>query len=138
MSTLFRQQCKALAAGLQTLPDKPQETVAATLKVLWHLTPGRPLSIEAADEAPLMPLDDAGRVRLAELIAQRLAHLSGRQRFMWPKMLAGLKPGVWVAFEIGLRQGPAVLKRLQAGGAVTQTRRVADAQGEIRCLLAGL
>lgn len=100
MSTLFRQQCEALAARQPTLPDKHQETVAATLKVLWHLAPGRPLSIEAADEASLMPLDDAGRARLAELIAQRLAgipllaHLSGRQR------------------------------------------SVADAQGEIRCLLA--
>jgi release factor glutamine methyltransferase len=290
----FQRRCDELAARLQTLPDKPQETAAATLKVLWHLAVGRPMSIEAADEASLPELDAPAEARLVELTTQRLsgtplAHLSGRQRFMGLEMLAGpdaliprretellglaalellremargsdelrvidvctgsgnlalalahheprarvfaadlseqavalaarnaehlglsprvqwrsgdllepfnepafreavdllvcnppyissqkvdtmaseisgfeprlafdggplgvrilqrlireapryLKPGAWLAFEVGHGQGPAVLKRLQAGGAYAQTRSVADAQGEIRVLLA--
>ncbi|HEX3140340.1 MAG TPA: peptide chain release factor N(5)-glutamine methyltransferase [Rhizobacter sp.] len=289
----FQALCDALGASLHTLPDKPQETPAATLKVLWHLAAGQALSIEAAEEMPLPELDDAAQARLAELTAQRLsgtplAHLSGRQRFMRLEMLAGkdaliprretellgqaaldllqgmagspcvldvctgsgnlalaiahhapqarvlaadlsaeavalaarnaahlglgqrvewrcgdllepfneapfhgavdllvcnppyissqkvdtmageisgyeprlafdggplgirilqrlireapryLKPGGWLAFEVGLGQGPAVLKRLQASGAFRQTRRVADDHGEARVLLASL
>ena len=94
MNAMFRQQCAALDARLRTLPDKPEETAAATLKVLWHLAAGQRLSVDAAHEAPLTPLDDAALSRLAELTAQRLAgtplaHLSCRQRFMGLDMLAG-------------------------------------------------
>ena len=293
-SDAFGQRCAALQARLQTLPDKPEETAASTLRVLWHLAAGQALSIEAADTTPLTALDAAAEARLAELTAQRLsgiplAHLSGRQRFMGLEMLAGkdaliprretellghaalellhgmapgaealqvvdvctgsgnlalsfahhapralvfaadlsaeavslarrnaehlslqtrvefrvgdllepfnapefhgqvdllvcnppyissqkvdamageisgfeprlafdggplgvrilqrlireapayLKKGGWLAFEVGLGQGPAVLKRLQAAGAFSEHRSVSDAQGEIRVLLA--
>lgn len=290
----FLSRCRALQERLQTLPDKPEETAVSTLKVLWHLAAGRPLSIEAADEVPLPALDAATFAQLDDLTAQRLsgiplAHLSGRQRFMGLEMLAGkdaliprretellgraalgllgtmardaatlrvvdvctgsgnlalalahhqpraqvfaadlsddavslarknavhlslhtrvefragdflepfnqpefhgqvdlllcnppyissqkvdamageisgfeprlafdggplgvrilqrlireapayIRPGGWLAFEVGLGQGPAVLKRLQAGGAFREQRSVTDAQGEIRVLLA--
>ena len=49
---------------------------------------------------------------------------------------AYLRPGGWLAFEVGLGQGPAVLKRVQASGAFTEHCSVSDAQGEIRVLLA--
>jgi release factor glutamine methyltransferase len=47
-----------------------------------------------------------------------------------------LKPGGWLAFEVGYGQGPAVLRRLQLQGDFSQTRSVVDAQGEIRAILA--
>jgi release factor glutamine methyltransferase len=80
---------------LTTLPDKPQETVEATLQTLWHLAAGRPLSLEAALEIDTLPaLDAAADRQLQALIEQRaggvpLAHLTGRQRFMGQDMLAG-------------------------------------------------
>ena len=47
-----------------------------------------------------------------------------------------LRKGGWLAFEVGLGQGPAVLKRLQASGQFAQQRSVADAHGDIRAVLA--
>ena len=90
----FQARCAALAQRLQTLPDKPQETVPATLRTLWHLAAGQALSVEAATHAGLPVLDAAGARRLDALIERRLAgmplaHLSGRQRFMGLEMLAG-------------------------------------------------
>ena len=87
------QRCAALQARPQTLPDKPEETAASTLRVLWHLAAGQAMSVEAADSMPLTPLDAAAEAHLAKLTAQRLsgvplAHLSGRQRFMGLELLA--------------------------------------------------
>ena len=90
----FLNRCAALAQRLQTLPDKPEETVDATLRTLWQLASGLALSVEAAMRTALTPLDAAGEGRLNALIEQRLsgiplAHLSGRQHFMGLEMLAG-------------------------------------------------
>ena len=91
----FDARCGELAQRLTQLPDKPQETAQATLKVLWWLAAGEPMSVERADERSDMPeLDGAAMQRLDALIARRLegvplAHLSGRQRFMGLEMLAG-------------------------------------------------
>ena len=90
----FLNRCAALALRLQTLPDKPEETVDATLRTLWQLASGQALSVEAAMRTALTPLDAAGEGRLNTLIEQRLsgiplAHLSGRQHFMGLEMLAG-------------------------------------------------
>jgi release factor glutamine methyltransferase len=49
---------------------------------------------------------------------------------------AYLKPGGWLAFEVGLGQGPAVLKRLLAGGAFSEAHGMGDAHGELRVLTA--
>jgi release factor glutamine methyltransferase len=90
----FQSRCAALAERLQTLPDKPEETAAATLRALWHLAAGQALSVEAAQERALPTLAADGEQRLDDLIAQRvsgipLAHLTGRQRFMGLELLAG-------------------------------------------------
>ncbi len=90
----FARHLDVLSERLQILPDKPLETPSATLRVLWHLAVGEPLSVEAAEAAPLPALDGVAEARLAGLIEQRvsgipLAHLSGRQRFMGLEMLAG-------------------------------------------------
>jgi len=91
----FDARCDDLARRLTLLPDKPQETAEATLKVLWWLAAGEPMSVELAAERNALPLlDAAAAARLDDLIARRLggvplAHLSGRQRFMGLEMLAG-------------------------------------------------
>jgi release factor glutamine methyltransferase len=79
---------------LQTLPDKPEETADSTLRCLWHLAAGNPLSPDAAVEQPLDALTGAMQSSLLRLVEQRisgipLGHLCGRQRFMGLELLAG-------------------------------------------------
>jgi release factor glutamine methyltransferase len=83
-----------LAVGVRSLPDKPDETPQATARALWHLAAGARLSLHAAQEKPLPPLDAEGTMRLAALVERRvqgvpLAHLTGMQRFMGLDLLAG-------------------------------------------------
>lgn len=47
-----------------------------------------------------------------------------------------LKPGGWLAFEIGLGQGPGMLKRLNASPVFADARTVEDGDGAIRALAA--
>jgi release factor glutamine methyltransferase len=47
-----------------------------------------------------------------------------------------LRPGGWLAFEVGLGQGPAVEQRLLKSGDYIQVDRVMDAAGQVRALLA--
>jgi release factor glutamine methyltransferase len=47
-----------------------------------------------------------------------------------------LKPGGWLAFEIGLGQGPALLQRLGKNKDYSDLRSVEDEAGEIRVILA--
>ncbi|AKJ31122.1 N5-glutamine methyltransferase family protein [Caldimonas brevitalea] len=91
---LFAQLSQALQQGLQQQPDKPEETPANTLRALWHLAAGRPLSAQAAAAAALPPLTAPQRERLHALVGERLAgrplaHLTGRQHFMAMELLAG-------------------------------------------------
>lgn len=83
-----------LAGGLARLPDKPEETVEATLAALWLAAAGEPRSCVAAASAPLPELDAEAARRLESLVERRLAgtplaHLTGRQSFMGLEMLAG-------------------------------------------------
>lgn len=47
-----------------------------------------------------------------------------------------LRPGGWLAFEVGLGQGPAIVRRLQRTGAFEDVRSIPDDQGQIRAVLA--
>jgi release factor glutamine methyltransferase len=86
------QACEALlAAQLQILADKPEETAASTLHALWHAAAGAPLSAQRAvlraSQYPLPALDAPATARLQALLHQRingtpLAHLTGCQQFM--------------------------------------------------------
>lgn len=85
---------RRLAEGTAALPDKPEETAEGAARALWLAAAGRPLSIEAALEAALPPLDATGEARLEALVARRLegvplAHLTERQRFMGIDLIAG-------------------------------------------------
>jgi release factor glutamine methyltransferase len=75
-------------------PDKPEETPAAILRALWFSAAGQPLSVVAVDGNPLPSMDDAGMLRLRDLIARKregtpLAHITGRQSFLGVELLAG-------------------------------------------------
>ena len=47
-----------------------------------------------------------------------------------------LRPGGWLAFEVGLGQGPSVIKRLVPASGFGEVRLLSDAQGQVRALLA--
>jgi release factor glutamine methyltransferase len=47
-----------------------------------------------------------------------------------------LRPGGWLAFEVGLGQGPAMQKRLKSSGNFSAIRTHADAAGHIRVIAA--
>lgn len=47
-----------------------------------------------------------------------------------------LKPGAWLAFEVGLGQGPAMAKRLEKVAGVTQVQPLKDHRGDVRALSA--
>jgi release factor glutamine methyltransferase len=47
-----------------------------------------------------------------------------------------LKPGAWLAFEVGLGQGPAMAKRLEKVVGVTQVHPLKDGRGDVRALSA--
>lgn len=47
-----------------------------------------------------------------------------------------VRPGGWLAFEVGLGQGPAMAKRLEKIPGVSQVRPLADSHNDIRALVA--
>ena len=77
---------------------------------------------EISDHEPRLAFDGGP---LGVRILQRLIRESPRY----------LKPGGWLAFEVGHGQGPAVLKRLGAQHDFDRTDSVVDAAGEIRVVL---
>lgn len=118
------EDCRArIEAGVQLLPDKPEETVQATVAALWHAAAGKPRSAEAALESPLDALTPEQAGHLAGLVSQRLsgtplAHLTGRARFMGLEMVAG--PGALI---------PRRETELVGGLALERLRATCDAQG---------
>lgn len=91
---LYNHYLAQLQAGLENLPDKPEETPLATLNALWHLAAGKRLSVEQANQTARPELDSAAIQHLADLIAQRLAgipltHLTQRQQFMNLELIVG-------------------------------------------------
>jgi release factor glutamine methyltransferase len=90
---LYQELKQKLAAQLQFLPDKPEETLDSTAHALWHAAAGVPVSAVLALQTPLSPLDAGQQKQLRELMQQRLAgiplsHITGRQHFMGLEMLA--------------------------------------------------
>jgi len=47
-----------------------------------------------------------------------------------------LRPGGWLAFEVGLGQGPGIERRLRSSGDYGQVQRVLDREGQVRALQA--
>jgi HemK family putative methylases len=92
----YRKLRERLAAGLNLLPDKPEESPDSTLRALWHTAAGNPRSAAAAlhDKLPELPANSLSLQALEHFVARRmagepLAHITGRQRFMGLEMLSG-------------------------------------------------
>lgn len=93
-NALYETLLAELSRNLALLPDKPVETPHSTLRALWMLAAGKPLSVESAMAAELPELDGKQVEKLRQTIQQRLdgtplAHISGRQSFMGLELLAG-------------------------------------------------
>lgn len=91
---LFERHLARLVAEAAILPDHPEETPDSTLRALWALAAGTPLSVGAAAALPLALLTEAGERLLGSLVERRIAgsplgHLTGRQSFMGVELLAG-------------------------------------------------
>jgi len=91
---LFGELLSEVTSRLHALEDKPEETADSTLRALWQVAAGNPMSVERAAENALPELDAGAMARLRELLARRLdgiplAHLTGWQRFMGIELLAG-------------------------------------------------
>ena len=94
MKDIFNQYLTQLSKKLSILPDKDEETPENTLKALWLMAAGTPVSVLNAEGYELPELSAHDLVKLEELIIKRvedvpLAHLTGRQSFMGMEMLAG-------------------------------------------------
>ncbi len=91
---LFETALARLSKSLLLLPDKPEESAETTLRALWHVAAGQPLSVEAAAEAELPPLNLKQQAKFEALLDLRLsgtplAHITQRQRFLGLELLAG-------------------------------------------------
>ena len=87
MDEIFNGLKKSLENKFSFLEDKPEETLDSTLRALWFVASGNPLSVLAAVELPLPELSKDQIEQLQILIQERqnntpLAHITGRQRFM--------------------------------------------------------
>lgn len=87
VEVLFAELCREFGGKFVALPDKPEETVEATVRALWFLATGQRLSADKALELVLPSLTGEGLEKLKALMEQRLhgvplAHLTGRQSFM--------------------------------------------------------
>lgn len=93
MDKLYRELFTELASNLTLRIDKPEETIDSTLKALWQLSAGNPVSAEKALNLPLPELTDSEIAKLKTLIEQRisgqpLAYLTCRQSFMGFELIA--------------------------------------------------
>ncbi len=91
---LFDDLLDKLSRKLVLLPDKPEETPESTLRALWMLVAGEPMSVASAMNRELPDLDASQQEELDKVIQRRLdgvplAHISGRQSFMGMELLAG-------------------------------------------------
>ena len=96
MDDTYRKLRERLAAGLNLLPDKPEESPESTLRALWYTAAGHPCSAAAALHGELpellangLPLQTLELFVARRLAGEPLAHITGRQRFMGLDMLSG-------------------------------------------------
>jgi len=143
--------------------DLSEEAVALAARNMAHLGLGARVTLRAGDLlAPFETPEHLGLVdlltcnppyistgRTAEMAAEIAAHepklafdggpLGIRivQRLIQeaPRLL---RRGGWLAFEVGLGQGPSVAKRLTQGGLYEDVRSIADDEGNVRVLVARL
>ena len=92
-TVLFNEIKSKLAPQLQFLQDKPEETLASTIKACWLKAAGMPVSAEASLKHELPQLNETEIDILNNLLNRRLenvplAHITGRQNFMGIELLS--------------------------------------------------
>lgn len=138
----FQRELGQLGSRLVALPDKPEETPAATLAALWQLAAGVRMSAVAAQAASLPLLDAAGHARLRELVELRLsgvplAHITGRQSFMGLELIS--EPGALIPRRETEILGNALLEKareLSAAGGELLAIDVCTGSGNLAVALA--
>lgn len=90
---LYSKLYQDLAEKLIFLEDKPEETIESTLKALWLMADGMPVSAYKSTRIPLPDLTDEQIVKLCRFMEQRvnstpLAHITKRQNFMELELIA--------------------------------------------------
>jgi release factor glutamine methyltransferase len=83
-----------LRQGITFLDDKPEETIESTLRALWHLAAGNPVSVEKAKILDLPELNEVDVEKLNHYVNRRLngvplAHITNRQQFMGIEFIVG-------------------------------------------------
>lgn len=139
---LFQELLTDTAAKLSVLHDKPEETTESTVRALWQVAAGAPMSAEQAAETALPALDAAAVGRLRELLKERLAgiplaHLTGRQRFMGLELMtskAALVPRKET--ELLGHVAAAVLRQLAGGQESLRVIDVCTGAGNLALALA--
>ena len=124
----YRSLLGRLSTSLVPQRDKPEETPESTLRALWSVAAGSPLSTRRAVHETLGELDDEGVARLVGLVERRLsgiplAHLTERQHFMGLDFLAG--KGALI---------PRVETEILGRAALGVAKALADARGLITVL----
>lgn len=127
-AALARDAYDRLQAGLERLPDKPEETTLSAFRALWHLAAGHRVSASLSLRRPLTALDAEQRRRVVQLVEQRLtgrplAHITERQEFMELEMLAGPEALI-----------PRRETEILARAAVDVAGRIADEHGTVRVM----
>lgn len=122
---LWRDLADKVGSELHPLPDKPEETPGATLRALWLLAVGDPVSARLAAGRGLPALRPVQRRRLRTLVRERLsgrplAHITGRQSFMGLEMLAGEEALI-----------PRIESELLAAAATSLLRDLAASRGAV-------
>lgn len=131
-----------LSAGLNLLPDKPEEDTESTWRALCFAAAGIPLSVEQARAGELPRLDEAGLAVLDALIARRLdgvplSHLTGRQRFMGLDLIAGFEALIpRKETELLAREAIGIATERAASGADVRVLDVCTGSGNVALAIA--
>ncbi len=125
---IYRSLLGRLSASLVPQRDKPEETPESTLRALWCVAAGSPVSARGAVHETPGELDDEGVARLVGLVERRLsgiplAHLTERQHFMGLDFLAG--KGALI---------PRVETEILGRAALGVAKDLADARGRVTVL----
>ncbi len=124
----FDEAAALLRSGFVPAPDKPDETLQATLCALWFAAADDPHPVSRA-RPPLPSLDVDQAVKLQALIGRRLsgeplAYLVGLQEFMGLEFIAA--PGALIPRRETELLGGAVLSALSEVGPSSQRPRLLD------------
>jgi release factor glutamine methyltransferase len=142
MTDHYQRLCDELTDVLTFLPDKPEESVDATVRALWFLAAGEPRSAVRALDGTLPDLDSDATARLDGYIARRvggepLSHITKRQHFLGMDLLAGPEALVpRVETELLARTAIDYARELSTGGNSIHVLDVCTGSGNIALALA--